>query len=78
MYHVARMPKAGCIPAYRKFKTLSAVKKSIDTGWFKAEIGDEFRVIKSMKQANDSLVPVYMWNGEKLVKVKSKFFMPMW
>jgi len=69
MYYVARMPRAGCLPAYRKFKTLSAVKKSIDTGWFKAEIGDRFRVIKSMKQANDFVVPTYEWNGERLVKL---------
>jgi hypothetical protein len=71
MYYVARMPRAGCLPAYRKFKTLSAVKKSIDTGWFKAEIDQQFRVIKSMKRANDLFVPIYQWDGQKLRKLTS-------
>mgnify|MGYP003118911184 CR=1 FL=1 len=68
MYRVGKI-KVGYLTAYRKFKTLSAVKKSIETGWFKAEVGDHFRVIKSMKQANDLFVPVYMWDGERLVKL---------
>ena len=69
MYRIAKI-RLNSLHVYRKFKTLSAVKKSIDTGWFKAEVGDHFRVIKSFKEANSLFVPVYEWNGKKLVKLK--------